>query len=289
MRQHCSFRTPKDRPGGLSYLLVFLAVAPALAEEPLVVVAAARTGRIETFDAALQHMATVEVGQQVESVSASPDGRRIYVAQEDSKASGTCCSLFSLDLQTKKMCLLTTPAMFGAPSPDGRFLFSQGKKGVDVFDASTLDRLPTLKADGEFNLQPSPDGRWLYGIANSAKPSLTIFDMEVRSSVRRLSIPAGPATGAWSGDRFYVFSYSFDAVPDGVPNKGRLWTVRPEAPAMGQATAVDLPDFHGSCNQPVLLMLAGSADRLFLAEAFGFKVDRRLACPDATRGGVYVI
>jgi hypothetical protein len=266
-----------------------LAVAPAFAEEPLVVVAVARTGHIETFDAALQHMATVEVGQQVESVSASPDGHRLYIAQEDSKASGTCCSLFSLDLQTKRMCLLTAPAMFGAPSPDGRFLFTQGKKGVDVFDASTLSPLPTMKAAGQFNLQPSPDGRWLYGIANSAKPSLTIFDMESRSSVRRLSIPAGPATGAWSGDRFYVFSYSFDAVPDGIPNKGRLWTVRPEAPAIGQAIPIDLLDFHGACNQPVLLMLAGSADRLFLAEAFGFKVDRRLACPDAAIGGVYVI
>ena len=51
----------------------------------------------------------------------------------------------------------------------------------------------------------------------------------------------------------------------------------------------DLPDLHAGCNEPVLLMLAGARDRLFLAEAFGFKVDRRGACPNTPMGGIYAI
>src|SRR5262249_5443573 len=36
-------------------------------------------------------------------------------------------------------------------------------------------------------------------------------------------------------------------------------------------------------------MLAGGPDRLFLAEAFGFKQDRRRACSRDAHGGIYVI
>jgi len=35
--------------------------------------------------------------------------------------------------------------------------------------------------------------------------------------------------------------------------------------------------------------MVGAADRLYLAEAFGFKLDRRRACPDTPRGGIYAI
>ncbi len=261
---------------------LLLAAAPAFSEDPLVVLAAARAGRIEIFDASLGPLASIGVNQQVESVTASPDGRRLYIAQESQRNSGACCGLYSLDLETRKMCFLAAPALFGSPSPDGRFLFTQGAHGVDIFDASTLSRLPTMKAPGAYNLQPSPDGRWLLGVTNSPKPSLDIFDLKFRVLARRLPIPDGPATGAWAGDRFYVFSY-------GAPGTGQLWSVKPENSELQQAKSIILPDLHGACNEPVLLMLAGAPDRLFLAEAFGFKVDRRLACPDTARDGVYVI
>jgi hypothetical protein len=262
--------------------ILLLAAAPAFAQDPLVVLAAARAGRIEFFDETLAPIAGIGVNQLLESVTASPDGRRLYIAQESQRNSGSCCGLFSLDLETKKMCLLATPALYGAPSPDGRFLFTQGKRGVDVFDAATLSRLPTMKAPGAYNLQPSPDGRWLLGVTNSPKPSLDIFDMKSGALARRLSIPAEPATGVWGGDTFYIFSY-------GDPGKGQLWSVQPEDTELSQAKPIALPYLHGNCNEPVLLMLAGAPDELFLAEAFGFKVDRHLACPDAPGAGVYVI
>jgi len=262
--------------------ILLLASAPAFAQEQLVVLAATRAGRIEIFDDNLAPISSIGVNRNVESVTASPDGRRLYVAQENPRNSGTCCGLFSLDLETKRMCLLATGALYGAPSPDGRFLFTQGKSGVDVFDGASLTRLTTMKAPGAYNLQPSPDGRWLFGVTNSPKPSLDIFDLKSGTLARRLPIPSGPATGVWAGSAFYLYTY-------GDAGKGQLWTVKPEDTVLPQAKTVSLPDLHRECDKPVLLMLAGAPNRLFLAEAFGFKVDRREACPDAASGGIFDI
>src|ERR1017187_6030661 len=102
---------------------LLLAAAPAFSEDPLVVLAAARAGRIEIFDASLGPLASIGVNQQVESVTASSDGRRLYIAQESQRNSGACCGLYSLDLETRKMCFLAAPALFGSPSPDGRRLY----------------------------------------------------------------------------------------------------------------------------------------------------------------------
>lgn len=265
------------RPFIVSILL--LMARPAFAEDPLMVVAAARAGRLEFFDASLAPVSSIGVHQQVESVSASPDGRRLYVAQESIQNSGSCCGLFSLDLQTKKMCAIDSPAMFGVPSPDGRFLFTQGKRGVDVYDAGTLTRVTTMKAPGAYNLQPSADGRWLLGVTNSPKPSVDVFDLKSGALARRIPVPAGPATGAWAGARFYIFSY-------GEPGQGRLWSMKPEDHELSEEKPIALPDFHGKCDEPVLLMVTGAQDRLFIAEAFGFHVDRRGRCPDEALGGV---
>jgi hypothetical protein len=266
--------------------ILLLASTAAFGEGPWVVLAAARTGQIPVFDAAtLAPLGGFRVNQLLESVSASPDGRRLYIAQEKPSAPGGCCGLFSLDLETRNMRFLAAPALFGAPSPDGRFLFTQGGQGVDMFDARTLSRLPTMKAPGTYNLQPSPDGRWLLGVTNSPKPSLDIFDLQSMVLARRLPMPAGPVTGAWAGDRFYLFNYSINEGPE----KGWLWSVKPETGELSAARPLGLPDLHGGCNEPVLLMLAGARDRLFLAEAFGFKVDRRVACSDTPMGGIYAI
>jgi hypothetical protein len=57
--------------------ILLLAAAVARAEDPLVVLAAARTGHIEFFDASLSPLGAIGVNQLVESVTASPDGRRL--------------------------------------------------------------------------------------------------------------------------------------------------------------------------------------------------------------------
>jgi hypothetical protein len=68
-----------------------------------------------------------------------------------------------------------------------------------------------------------------------------------------------------------------------------MWEVHSWSRTLPEGQAVQLPDLRGGCNEPVLLMLAGAPERLFLAEAFGFKVDRRRSCEEAAHGGIYAI
>jgi len=264
----------------LTLPILWLAAAPTFAEDPLVVLATTRAGRIEAFDARLGRLGSIGVSQLVESVSGSPDGRKLYIAQEQR---GQCCGLYSLDLETHTMCAFGGAAMFAVPSPDGQSLFTQDSQGVQVFDAKTLwPRAPSIKAPGTYNLQVSPDGQWLLGITNSEGPSLDIFDVNRHTLARRLPIPTGPAIGAWAGDGFYLFSYA-------APGIGNLWHVKPQDTELPEAKKILLEDLHGNCNEPVLLMLAGAPDKLFLAEAFGYKLDRRGTCPGIAPGGIYRI
>jgi len=262
--------------------ILFLAAAPTFAEDPTVVLAVARGRVIEFYSATLGKYGAISANGLLESVAASPNGHMLYLAKETESSSDKCCGLYSLDLTTRNLCFLTAPAMFGWPSPDGRFLFTQGKSGVDVFDAGTLTRLRTMKSPGVYNLQPSPDGQWLLGITNSPKPSLDIFDLGSLTLAQRIPIPAGPITGAWAGDRFYVLNYVGSRID-------RIWNLNPVSKSLEEAPPVQLPDLYGGCRQPLLLMLAGAPDRLFLAEAFGFKVDRRDVCPNEPMGGVFAI
>jgi hypothetical protein len=261
-----------------------LAAGAALPEESRsVVLAATRSGRIEILDAhSLATQGGLVVNRLAESVSASPDGRTLYIAQESESTPDGCCGLFSLDLATQRMCFLIAPALFGAPSPDGRFLFTQqGNDGVDVFDARLLARLPSMKAPGAYSLHPSPDGRWLLGMTNTPAPSVDVFDVGRGALARRIPLPAGPAMGAWAGDRFYVYSHD--------EGGGKLWRVNPESTALPAAKPVHLPDLHGECTESALLMLAGAPNRLFIAEVFGFKLDRRRSCAEQAHGGIYLI
>jgi len=267
-------------------MLWILGIAAGVAfpqESRSVVLAATRAGRVEILDAQSLHiLASLAVNGQTESVSASPDGRTLYVAQESEATPGGCCGLFSLDLASRQMCFLIAPALFGAPSRDGRYLFTQqGNDGVEVFDARLLARLPSIKAPGAYSLHPSPDGRWLLGLTNTPAPSVDVFDVGRGELARRIPLPSGPAMGAWAGDRFDVYSHD--------ESGGKLWRVNPESTALPPAKSVHLPDLHGDCTHSLLLTMAGSPNRLFIAEAFGFKLDRRRACAQEARGGIYVI
>jgi len=260
---------------------VCLVPAASFAEDPLVVLAASREGRIEVFSQTLDHVGSVRVNRPIESVSANPNGRTLYISLGNSH-SQECCDLYALDLDTFEMCSRIPHALFAVPSIDGRELFTQTGNTVDVVDAATFYPV-SIRAAGPYNLQPSPDGRWLFGITNSPEPSLDIFDVRATELTRRLKIPTiAPATAAWAGDRFCIFSYTG-------AGEGRLWEARAQRRELGPAKTILLPDLHGSCNEPMLLMLAGAEDKLFLAEAFGHKVDRRAACPDRVPGGIFAI
>ena len=63
----------------LSTLPILLLVATTLcAEDPLVILAGTRSGRIEAFDPWLTLEGSIVLGSPVASISASPDGRTLY-------------------------------------------------------------------------------------------------------------------------------------------------------------------------------------------------------------------
>jgi hypothetical protein len=269
------------------FAVAWATAACAQTQDPLMVLAATRSGSVEVFDAtSLELVGQIPGFSALESVSVSPNGRRLYVAQESRIGLNPCCGLYAVDLRSRTMCPIAAPALFGAPSADGSVLFTQmSSEGIDVFDAHTLHRLSTMKTASVYSLFPAPHLAWLLGITNWPRPALDVFDAAGGTLARHIPIhSSGPATGAWAGDRFYVFSYG--------PQGGRLWPMRLDRLDLDSAIPVALPDLHGSCQEPMPLMLAGAPGRLFLAEAFGFKVDRRRLCASSdgtAAGGIFMI
>lgn len=261
-------------------MLAVLAVSALAADDGQnVILATRRAGRVEVFDAAtLQPLGTIGVDPLAESIEASPDGHTLFIAQAMLSIRNSCCGLFALNLDSKEMCFLREPAMKATPSPDGQKLFFQrGNVGIEVFDAKTLARLPTIKAPGNYALKPSPDGRWIMGTTNWKTPSVDIFDMAAGAMVRHLDVPYS-SSGAWAGNRFLL--YGFDG------HQGALWTLTPESTTLGPALKVAIPDIPGGC-QPQNLAVGG--DHLFLYELYGAKLDRRDDCGAKVPGGAFEI
>jgi hypothetical protein len=247
-----------------------------------VILATRRAGRVEVFDAdTLQPLGTIGVNPLAESISASPDGRTLFIAQAMPSRPNSCCGLFAFTLENQQMCFLREPSMKATPSPDGRKLyFQRGPIGIEVFDAKTFARLPAIKAPGNYALQPSPDGRWLMGTTNWKTPALDIFDMAANALVRHIDLPYESPSGVWAGDRFLL--YGFDG------HQGSLWTVAPESTALGSPVKVAIPAIAGNC-QPVMQTLAVGGEHVFLYELFGGKLDRRDQCGAKVPGGVLEI
>jgi hypothetical protein len=263
----------------LAAALVLLGCDPAVAQQPQdLLVATRRAGLVEFFNSdTLEPLGHMRVAQAAESVSAAPDGRRLFVAMWLSPRE--CCGLFSLDLGTKRMCELIEPAQEGVPSPDGRLYTQRGNVGIEVFDLKSLARLPCVRAPGVYSLFPSPDGRWLFGTTVEKGPSLDVFDAEKGGLVRRLPVPVRFPTGTWFGGSFYLYGQ--------YRKNGKLWTVSPQAEALGPGIKIGLPDLAADC-QP-LIQNFGASGHLFLYERFGYTLDRRRRCSTHVLSGAFVI
>jgi hypothetical protein len=131
-----------------------------------VIVATQRNRRLHVFDAnTLQPLGYFAVNNNAHSVTASPDGLMLFLEQPGPPDFNGCCTLYALDLVTHKLCNLIFPSSLGVPSPDRRWLFTQrGNIGIEVFDARTLAWLPRIDAPGLYQLLPSPDSRWMFGV-----------------------------------------------------------------------------------------------------------------------------
>ncbi|HXG68923.1 MAG TPA: hypothetical protein VNO70_27740 [Blastocatellia bacterium] len=242
----------------------------------------ARTSRLYALDPdTLEPLGHFTINGSLHSLTASPDGSKLFFEAIPNGSNG-CCVLFALDLATRKVCRLIHPSGPAVVTPDGRWLFTQrGNVGIEVFDAKTLARQPTIGAPGGYDMRPSPDSRWLFGTTNWQVPSLDIFDLQSRSFYRHLPIPGGlHGRGVWLGDDYYLFAY------DG--KQGNLWKVSPHTEALGASLTVALPHTGGN-DPPILHLLTPVGERLFLYELFGYKLDRRYKLGESVPGGVFAI
>jgi hypothetical protein len=247
-----------------------------------VLLATRRNRRLDFFDAgSLELLGSFAIHRLAASVFANPNGRTLYVQQAATPDGNSCCGLFSLDLTTKAMCFMIEPSNLAVPTPDGLKVFTQrGNVGIEVFDARTLVRLPTLQAPGVYRLSVSPDSRWLFGTSSWRGPSLDIFDLKSGTLARRHLLPKGSwPRGDWLGEKFYVH-----AVDSG---KSFLWTVTAEAETLGSPVEINHPNLPESRGSTLVELLAGGR-HLFLFETFGHKVDPRRRGATAS-GGVFVI
>jgi len=232
-----------------------------------VILALERSRGVHVIDATtLENSGLFVAGNVDRSVGASPDGRTLFVEQAD--ASGSCCALYALDIETRSICKLGG-SLTWVVTPDCRFLFTQyGNSGIEVFNARTLARMPRVAMlGGPYAFYASPDCRWLFGISLFRGASLDLFEIERRERVRRFPFTETKILrGAWLKDQFYCFAH------DG--NLGRLWKVSPETYTVGQPVTVTL-DALASSEKPVWLEVVALGDRLVVFEPFGTKLDRR--------------
>ena len=258
----------------IALLIVVLSAASATGQVQKtreVILATRRNHRVLVFDArSLARLGQFIVSEGAETVSASPDGRTLFLQQPAPPSPNGCCALFSLDLATAALCQLIFPSSPGVMSPDGRLLFTQrGNVGVEVFDAKSLARLPVIKAPGGYSLYVSPDSRWLFGAQSWVDSSLDVFDLERREMVRRLALP-GERTprGAWLGNRFYLYAH------DG--SEGNLWQVTPDTTELASPMKIALP-VPGRNGKPAYQQMIAAGDRLIVYEPLGWwlKLDRR--------------
>lgn len=241
-----------------------------IAKKREVILATRRDHRVVVFDArTLAQLGHFMLSNGAEGVSASPDGRTLYLQQPSPANPNGCCALFSLDLETGALCELIFPSSPAVATADGTLLFTQrGNIGVEVFDAKSLARLPVIKAPGGYVLYVSPDSHWLFGAQSWIEPSLDIFDLRTRAMVRRLALTGERIPrGAWLGNRFYLYAH------DG--KDGNLWQVTPDTTELVAPKKIALP-VPGRSGQPALQQVIAAGDRLIVYEPLGWwlKLDR---------------
>ena len=263
-------------------------------ERHAVILAVRQKQQVEVFDAeTLLPIGSIAVNNLASHAALSTDGRTLFIAASQTKDGNNCCAVFALRLQDGSMCQVLYPALHTTVAPNSERVFLQrGNTGIDVFDSRSLAHLPGIRGPGVYNLRPSPDGDWLFGITQFQGPSLDIFSLRENRMVRRLPLPKSSWDGAWVGKLFYLFGH------DGT--RGMLWTVQPQESAKGPqfcknegtcaSRTVEMPDLQNS-GKPVGFQVVAAGDSLIVYEplAWWFKFNRRESVHKPFPGGIYRI
>ena len=249
----------------LSATLALLTSAAASAADP-VLLTSRRGGWIEAFDpVTLATVFRTSTPANTESVAADASGTRLYLSAPKNPGE-TCCALYALDLDTLHLTYLNFPVLRATPS-SGRVYMQRGNVGIESFDSSSLERRPTWKAPGVYNLQPSPDGSRIFGVTYFPSPSLDLFDAAQGARIASQPLPRNqPIAGVWVGERYYLFE-----APSGRPS---FRTVGLEDAKLGPAVPLARPSgspFPDCETAPYSVIAAGSKVAVFAA--FGLKSD----------------
>ncbi|HKD07808.1 MAG TPA: hypothetical protein VKB79_18055 [Bryobacteraceae bacterium] len=249
----------------LAITLALLTSAAASAADP-VLLTSRRGGWIEAFDpATLATVFRTSTPVNTESVAVDASGTRLYLTAPRNPGEG-CCALYALDLNTLHLTYLNFPVLRATPS-SGRVYMQRGNVGIESFDSSTLERRPTWKAPGVYDLEPSPDGTRIFGLANFPSSSLDLFDASHGALIASQPLTRNqPIAGVWVGEQYYLLQ-----APGGQPTlrtvgleDAKLGPVVPLAPTFGFA-------FRDCELAPYSMIAAGS--RVAIFAAFGLKSD----------------
>jgi hypothetical protein len=191
-------------------------------------------------------------------ISASADGRRLYVRGPHSDAVSGCCEIYSVDLAT-----LETKQV-----QDATLIESDRKIGLNVSP-----------------LNPSPDGRWVFEVRRYSA-AIDVWDAVTGKRVRALMTPGLQdedqwwSTGTWMDGRFLFYASKEDSV-------ALLWSLSADATELGEGVSVEPFAKVPGCSSGGTGLVA-AAGNLFLYEPFGWKGDRRYYC-SGVPGGAWLL
>lgn len=263
-------------------LAVAVGFFPAIGRGETVLLASSRNGWIEFVDLnTLQVKGRLFTGSMTESVVASADGRTLFVTKSRASEPEGCCALYAFDLKERTSKELLWPSGAAVVLPGANEIVTQrGNVGIEVFNARTLLRMPTLKAPGVYGLHPSPNGRWLFGTNTFGGSTLDIFDMQRSVLLRRIPVPSeGTLGGTWLGSCFYLYAQD--------RTRRHLWKVSVDQTELDEGSTVQLPGVSDS--DVAFGSAVGVNGHLLLYERFGTKLDRRSSLSTAPAGGIYEV
>jgi hypothetical protein len=245
-----------------------ISAANAVAADP-VLLASRRGGWIEAISLeTLETVSRVRVPEMTNSVASDLPGQRLFLTAP-SNHSKSCCALFALDPQSLQLSFLVQPALSATITSSGLFT-QRGSVGIEVFDIQSLERLPVIKAPGVYRLQPSPDGRLLFGITNFPKPALDLFDAAQGLQIASQPLPGvSHSAGAWLDRQFFLFMLQ--------PGQAMLRSVS-SGGQLGQAVPLSVSGSLPDCQEAPYDVIA-SAGKLVIYPQFGGKGDSNCKAP----------
>ena len=250
-------------------LAALVSMATAFAADP-VLLSTRREGYIEAFSLdKLETVARVHVKARLEGIDAGPAGDRFFVRAPHPQAAEVCCALWALDARSLRGFAILWPSLYVAQA-NGKLFTQRGDDGVEVFDTRSFAHLPRLIAPGVYQFAPSPDGRWLFATRAFPTASLDIFDLAQHKLIRTLPVSDSQfLRGIWLGSQYYLLT-------PGLPGAMRLWSVDPQAEALGSPKLIRIPAM--GCSEGDFTLAA--TDRIVFYTPWGMKPNTD--CPPGT-------